>query len=70
MQNNLNNNERKDVNKQPIQQNVQDIYQNSILKNKVLSDICSELTCNEILDPSVEKVAINLNFPLVINRNC
>ena len=63
---NPNNSERKDMkpnNPQPL--NNKEFYQTSVLKYNILSELCAELTCNEILDPSVEKVNLKFNTPFL-----
>ena len=36
--------------------NVKDFYINSILKPNIISELCNEITSNEIIDINVEKV--------------
>jgi len=66
MHNNLPNNERKDINKSHSQ-NTKEFYQHSTLKYNILSEICSEITCNEILDPTVEKFLTEIGDSFINN---
>lgn len=40
-------------------QNTKDFYNNSVLRQNLISDYISDLSANETIDPSVEKVLIN-----------
>jgi hypothetical protein len=38
-------------------QNIKDFYNSSVLKPNIVSELCNEITSNEIIDINVEKVS-------------